>query len=285
MATLNTRRQTDSGGASSAPGPSNPRQRTSPGVGTQRDADAAKATGVRHGRGEICQAAPPDRRHPEDASASEGANREVHPAVFVLDEHGHPLDPCHPARARRLLASGRAVVHRHTPFVVRLRDRVAADSTVQGAEVGIDPGSQHTGIAVFTERDANRTGLYSIQLDHRGGQIRDKLASRCGVAPWAPVTEPALPRPALQQPHQAKGVARAVSETPRGHNDVVGIAAHPMGVVAGPDRHRPACHHRLGRTHEVESVAHRCGEVAHVGRAARRRTGPRHHLAAHGAGR
>ncbi|MEV6866495.1 RNA-guided endonuclease IscB [Streptosporangium subroseum] len=98
--------------------------------------------------------------------------------MFVLDQHGHPLDPCHPVRARRLLAAGRAVVHRHTPFVIRLRDRAAADSTVQGVQVGIDPGSHHTGIAVFTERDANRTGLYSIQLDHRGRQIRDKLTAR-----------------------------------------------------------------------------------------------------------
>ncbi|MDP9846163.1 RNA-guided endonuclease IscB [Streptosporangium lutulentum] len=98
--------------------------------------------------------------------------------MFVLDAYGQPLDPCHPARARRLLAAGRAVVARHTPFVIRLRDRAAANSTMQGAQVGIDPGSRHTGIAVFAERDANRTGLYSIQLDHRGGAIRDKLTVR-----------------------------------------------------------------------------------------------------------
>ncbi|MFF0307689.1 RNA-guided endonuclease IscB [Streptosporangium sp. NPDC004379] len=101
--------------------------------------------------------------------------------MFVLDAHGHPLDPCHPARARRLLASGRAVMVRHTPFVIRLRDRVAADSTVQGVAVGIDPGSKHTGIAVFTDRDGSRTGRYAIQLDHRGGQIRDKLSARAAL--------------------------------------------------------------------------------------------------------
>ncbi|WP_155355570.1 RNA-guided endonuclease IscB [Acrocarpospora macrocephala] len=101
--------------------------------------------------------------------------------MFVLDKHGHPLDPCHPARARRLLAAGQAVVVRHTPFVIRLRDRVAADSTVQGVQVGIDPGSKHTGIAVFTERGEDRAGKYSIQLDHRGGQIRDKLTARAAL--------------------------------------------------------------------------------------------------------
>ncbi|MEV6863152.1 RNA-guided endonuclease IscB [Streptosporangium subroseum] len=98
--------------------------------------------------------------------------------MFVLDTHDHPLDPCHPARARRLLAAGRAVVIRHTPFVIRLKDRTAADSTIQGVQVGIDPGSKHTGIAVFTERGGSRTGRYTLQLDHRGGQIRDKLTKR-----------------------------------------------------------------------------------------------------------
>lgn len=131
-----------------------------------------------HGRGETARHAPAARRHPEGAPASEGANREVHSVVFVLDKHGTPLDPCHPARARKLLASGRAVVMRHTPFVIRLRDRVAADSAVQGVEVGIDPGSKHTGIAVFRAENGARSGLFGIQLDHRGGKIRDKLAAR-----------------------------------------------------------------------------------------------------------
>ncbi|MET8053565.1 RNA-guided endonuclease IscB [Streptosporangium sp. NPDC005286] len=98
--------------------------------------------------------------------------------MFVLDRHGHPLDPCHPTRARRLLAAGRAVVHRHTPFVIRLKDRSAADSTVAGVQVGIDPGSKHTGLAVFTGHDGSRTGRYAIRLDHRGALIRDRLASR-----------------------------------------------------------------------------------------------------------
>ncbi|WP_440097960.1 RNA-guided endonuclease IscB [Streptosporangium sp. H16] len=105
----------------------------------------------------------------------------VHPAVFVLDKRGHPLDPCHPARARRLLAAGRAVVHRHTPFVIRLKDRDAATSAIEGVHVGIDPGSKHTGLAIFTDHGANRTGKYAIQLDHRGGAIRDKLSARAAL--------------------------------------------------------------------------------------------------------
>ncbi|MFJ2028502.1 RNA-guided endonuclease IscB [Streptosporangium sp. NPDC087985] len=98
--------------------------------------------------------------------------------MFVLDRHGQPLQPTSPAHARKLLRSGRAVVGRHTPFVIRLKDRTAADCVVAGVAVGIDPGSKHTGLAVFTERDGSRTGRYAIQLDHRGGAIRDQLTAR-----------------------------------------------------------------------------------------------------------
>lgn len=71
------------------------------------------------------------------------------------------------------------MVARHTPFVIRLKDRTVAESTVTGVELGIDPGSKHTGIAVFTStKEGSRTGRYGIQLDHRGGGIRDKLSAR-----------------------------------------------------------------------------------------------------------
>ncbi|MFI0447438.1 RNA-guided endonuclease IscB [Actinomadura sp. 6N118] len=98
--------------------------------------------------------------------------------MFVLDKHGTPLQPCHPARARELLRKGRAVVHRHTPFVIRLKDRTAATCQVDGVELGVDPGSKHTGIAVFTARGGERRGRYSIQLDHRGATIGKKMERR-----------------------------------------------------------------------------------------------------------
>lgn len=49
-----------------------------------------------------------------------------------------------------------------------------------GVEVGLDPGSKHTGIAVFTDDEGTRTGLVAVQLDHRGGRIRDTMAARAG---------------------------------------------------------------------------------------------------------
>lgn len=138
------------------------------------------APGVEHVRGETLGGSPatesvtPNRRVGEQGREA----HLVHPVVFVLDKHGAPLDPCPPARARKLLATGRAVVHRHTPFVIRLKDRTLEGSEVQGVEIGIDPGSKHTGIAVFTAVDGVRAGKYAVQLDHRGLQIKAKLEAR-----------------------------------------------------------------------------------------------------------
>ena len=140
--------------------------------------------GAEHGRGETGTALPGGSGvTPEPCGAGEPGreahtNRTVHPFVFVLDKHGTPLQPCHPARARKLLTKGRAVVHSQTPYSIRLKDRTVAGSQVDGVEVGIDPGSKHTGIAVFTAVAGLRRGRYVIQLDHRGPTIRKKVEQR-----------------------------------------------------------------------------------------------------------
>lgn len=133
-------------------------------------------TGAEHVRGETTSTSPGAGGVTANPRVGE-QRREAH-HVFVLDKHGTPLQPCHPARARRLLASGRAVVARHTPFVIRLKDRTVAQSEVDGVELGIDPGSRQTGIAMFTSREGERRGRYAIQLDHRGAQIRRKMGQR-----------------------------------------------------------------------------------------------------------
>ncbi|WP_327403251.1 RNA-guided endonuclease IscB [Streptomyces sp. NBC_01288] len=97
--------------------------------------------------------------------------------------------PCHPARARELLGKGRAVVARQVPFTIRLKDRALADSEVDGVRLRIDPGSKGTGLAVTDEKREMgqegaavtvRRGLFSIELRHRGDQIRLRMRQRAG---------------------------------------------------------------------------------------------------------
>ena len=174
-----------------------------PGVGTKRDVSAATlvaATGQEHGRGETPLLHLAAGRHHStgehsdagepgsdagttatNGAADPAAPRVTAPSVAVLDRDGQPLMPCHPARARELLRKGRAVVAHLTPFVIRLKDRAVANSVVDGVQVGIDPGSKHTGVAVFGFGDTTgqaRRGLFTVQIDHRGRQISANLTSR-----------------------------------------------------------------------------------------------------------
>jgi 5-methylcytosine-specific restriction endonuclease McrA len=129
-------------------------------------------------RGETIVAAPGRNGATSEPAGVGETARERHSWVFVLDKHGQPLQPTTPARARRLLRQRRAVVARHTPFVIRLKDRVVDESEVDGVEIGIDPGSRHSGIAVFTALQGERRSRFSIQVDHRGEAIRRRIAQR-----------------------------------------------------------------------------------------------------------
>lgn len=100
-------------------------------------------------------------------------------SVFVQDRKHRPLMPCRPARARRLLKSGRARVVRLFPFTIRLVDRLLEDSSVQSVLVKIDPGSRQTGVAlVRADEKAHHHALFFVNLVHRGESIRDALTAR-----------------------------------------------------------------------------------------------------------
>jgi 5-methylcytosine-specific restriction endonuclease McrA len=170
------------------------------GCGLQTPA-VVPGAGVQQGRGEIRADHLPSVRHSvasnghrrgsdpvislEAPAGSETPAVRITPALVpVLDRRGNPLMPCHPARARQLLRKGRAVIAHVSPFVIRLKDRLTEDSEVDGVQVGIDPGSKHTGISVFgfgnTTGDA-RKGLFAVQLDHRGSQISKNLTGRAAL--------------------------------------------------------------------------------------------------------
>jgi len=69
--------------------------------------------------------------------------------VFVIDLEGKPLLPTHPARARKLLDSGKATVYQVVPFTIQL-NRVV-ENPVGEFTVGIDDGAKKVGIAVVNE--------------------------------------------------------------------------------------------------------------------------------------
>ena len=109
-------------------------------------------------------------------------------AVFVIDKRKKPLMPCSEKRARKLLDSGRARVHRLIPFSIRLIDREVAGCALQPVKIKISPGSKFTGIAVVCESKSIdvATGEIGItvhalnlfELIHRGRQISEALTSR-----------------------------------------------------------------------------------------------------------
>lgn len=109
-------------------------------------------------------------------------------AVFVVDRHKKPLMPCSEKRARKLLARGRARVHRLIPFSIRLIDREVRDCALQSLKIKLDPGSQTTGIALVRDTETTNEGtgevkttvhvLNLFELTHRGRQISEALTAR-----------------------------------------------------------------------------------------------------------
>lgn len=108
--------------------------------------------------------------------------------VFVLDRNKKPLMPCTQKRACRLLAAGRARVHRLYPFAIRLINRRVSESTLQPIALKADPGSRISGIALVRKSETKNTDTGEIRINahvlclfelmHRGHQISQALTAR-----------------------------------------------------------------------------------------------------------
>jgi hypothetical protein len=99
--------------------------------------------------------------------------------VPVLDRRGDPLDPCSEKRARLLLERGRAVVVRHAPFTIRLRDRTLDESVVHPLTCKLDPGSKTTGIAMVRKEDGTDVLVAAVHVEHKT-DVRAKMDQRRG---------------------------------------------------------------------------------------------------------
>ena len=70
--------------------------------------------------------------------------------VFVLNRHGKPLMPCHPAKARRLLKTGKAEVVTRTPFTIRLL--YGSSGYKQPIKLGVDSGYNYIGLSAVSPK-------------------------------------------------------------------------------------------------------------------------------------
>jgi 5-methylcytosine-specific restriction endonuclease McrA len=86
--------------------------------------------------------------------------------VFVLNKHKEPLMPCSEKRARKLLENKKAVIHKYTPFTIRLKNEVE-DCKVEPLQIKIDPGSKETGIAVIQEKEDKLLLRYAGIVKHK----------------------------------------------------------------------------------------------------------------------
>ena len=91
--------------------------------------------------------------------------------VYVLNNSGHPLMPCDPGKARRLLREGRARVKRRTPFTIQLL--YGSSGYKQPIILGVDAGSKTVGLSASTQKEE----LFAAEMFPRN-DIVDKLSTR-----------------------------------------------------------------------------------------------------------
>jgi RRXRR protein/HNH endonuclease len=81
--------------------------------------------------------------------------------VYVLNHNGHPLMPCTPAKARKLLRDGKARLKHRCPFTIQLA--WDCEEHVQEVVLGIDKGSHATGFCCVSRGKI----LLSGEIHHR----------------------------------------------------------------------------------------------------------------------
>jgi len=95
------------------------------------------------------------------------------PKVFVIDKEGKPLLPTHPARARKLLNSGRAKVKRVVPFTIQLTRVI--ENPIGSFKLGLDDGAKFVGVAVvnYVTQETVFQGAIKLRQD-----VSQKILSR-----------------------------------------------------------------------------------------------------------
>lgn len=91
--------------------------------------------------------------------------------VYVINQHNQPLMPANPAKARKLLKTGKAKVTNLNPFTIKLL--FGSSGYKQPVTLGVDAGSKTIGLSASTEKQE----LYSSEVILRN-DIVNLLATR-----------------------------------------------------------------------------------------------------------
>lgn len=91
--------------------------------------------------------------------------------VYVLNQHGRPLMPCTPAKARHLLGAGKAKVKKRTPFTIQLL--YGSSGYTQKVILGVDAGSKTIGMSASTKEKE----LFAANVTPRNDVV-DLLSTR-----------------------------------------------------------------------------------------------------------
>lgn len=91
--------------------------------------------------------------------------------VYVINHNDHPLMPCKPAKARKLLRDGKASVVHRSPFTIKLL--WDCEERVQEVTLGIDKGSHVTEFCCVGKGQI----LLSGEIQHRQ-DVKDKMDGR-----------------------------------------------------------------------------------------------------------
>lgn len=100
--------------------------------------------------------------------------------VLVINTHKQPLMPCHPAKARKLLKTGKAAVYRRYPFTIIMKYPVD-EPEIQPGAIKLDPGSKTTGIAIVAQFGRGWVVLWAANLHHRGQAVKAEMNRRRAV--------------------------------------------------------------------------------------------------------
>lgn len=113
--------------------------------------------------------------NPEVDLSKRTSKRKV--VVYVVGIDGNPLMPCKPAKAKKLLKSGKAKVFKMFPFTIQLN--FECENVVQNVSLGIDTGYTNIGFSCISGKEEFLSG--TVILDgNTSSRLTEKLMYRRG---------------------------------------------------------------------------------------------------------